>query len=173
MSLLERNGYRLRAPEPEDLGVMMRFENTPSLWDVSTPTGPYSRFYLKRYIEENRNDLYADRQLRLMIETPDLEVAGIIDLFNFDPFHSRAEIGLVVAEAYRRQGIGRLALDILKEYAFDYLGIHQLYVYIDESNRPCRTLFEKSGFEQAGFVKDWMRSGAAYRNVVILQCISK
>ena len=172
MSLLERNGYRLRAPEPEDLGVMIRFENTPSLWEVSTPTGPYSRFYLKQYIEENRNDLYVDRQLRLMIETPDLEVVGIIDLFNFDPFHSRAEIGMVVAEAYRGQGIGRLALEMLKEYAFDYLGIHQLYVYIDESNCACLTLFAKLGFERAGCMKDWMRSGAVYRDVVVLRCIN-
>ena len=31
MDLLQRDGYRLRAPEPEDLGVMMFFENTPSL----------------------------------------------------------------------------------------------------------------------------------------------
>ena len=40
MELLQRNGYQLRAPEPEDLGEMMQFENTPSLWEVSTPTGP-------------------------------------------------------------------------------------------------------------------------------------
>ena len=34
MDLLQKDGYRLRAPEPEDLGVMMQFENTPSLWEV-------------------------------------------------------------------------------------------------------------------------------------------
>lgn len=172
MSLLERNGYRLRAPEPEDLGVMMRFENTPSLWEVSTPTGPYSRFYLKQYIEENRNDLYADRQLRLMLETPDHEVAGIIDLFNFDPFHSRAELGMVVAEEFRGQGIGRLGLQMIKDYAFGYLGLHQLYVFIDESNHTCLALFDKYGFQRVGCMKDWMRSGAVYRDVVILQCIN-
>ena len=40
MDLLQKDGYRLRAPEPEDLGVMMQFEKTPSLLEVSTPTGP-------------------------------------------------------------------------------------------------------------------------------------
>ena len=84
MDLLHKDGYLLRAPEPEDLACMMRFENTPSLWEISNTTGPYSRFYLKQYIETNRNDLYEDRQLRLMIESPEKEVVGIIDLSSFD-----------------------------------------------------------------------------------------
>ena len=172
MELLQRNGYRLRAPEPEDLGVMMQFENTPSLWEVSTPTGPYSRFYLKQYIETNKNDLYEDRQLRLMIESPEKRVVGIIDLFNFEPFHSKAEVGIVIGEAYRHQGIGELALQLLQEHCFDYLGIHQLYAHIEATNEPSLCLFKKCGFKECGYLKDWMRTGKKFRDVVVLQCIN-
>lgn len=63
------NRIRLRAPEPEDLEVMFRFENATDVWEMSNTTGPYSRFQLKQYIEQTQNDLFADRQLRLMIET--------------------------------------------------------------------------------------------------------
>ena len=45
------NGIRLRAPEPEDLEVMFRFENATDVWEMSNTTGPYSRFQLKQYIE--------------------------------------------------------------------------------------------------------------------------
>lgn len=169
MGLLQKDGYVLRAPEPEDLACMMQFENTPSLWEVSTPTGPYSRFYLKQYIEQNKNDIYADRQLRLMIETPAKEVAGIIDLFNFDPFHSRAEVGIVVAETHRQQGVATLALELLVQFAFDYLGIHQLFAYIDEENEASRRLFSRCQFEECGYLKDWMRIGITYRPVVMMQ----
>ena len=172
MELLQRNGYRLRAPEPEDLGVMMQFENTPSLWEVSTPTGPYSRFYLKQYIETNQNDLYTDHQLRLMIEAPDKQVVGIIDLCNFEPFHSRAEVGIVIAEEFRGKGIGQLALNLLVGHCFDYLGIHQLFAYIDVTNEPCRHLFQKCGFEECAYLKDWMRTGKTYRDVVMVQHIN-
>ena len=58
MDLLQRDGYRLRAPEPEDLACMVLFENTTSLWAVSNTTGPYSRYCLKQYLETNKNDLY-------------------------------------------------------------------------------------------------------------------
>ena len=92
MDLLQKDGYRLRAPEPEDLGCMLQFENTPSLWEVSNATGPYSRFYLKQYIESNKNDLYSDNQLRLMIESPEKEVVGIIDIFNFEPLDRKSVV---------------------------------------------------------------------------------
>jgi diamine N-acetyltransferase len=172
VELLQRNGYKLRAPEPEDLVCMMQFENTTTLWELSNTTGPYSRFYLKQYIETNQNNLYEDKQLRLMIENPGKQVVGIIDLCNFAPFHHRAEVGIVIATSYQGQGIGELALSLLKEHSFDFLGIHQLYAYIDVTNEPCRKLFKKCGFEECAYLKDWMRTGKTYRDVVMVQCIN-
>lgn len=173
MDLLQKDGYRLRAPEPEDLDCMMQFENTPSLWEVSNATGPYSRFYLKQYIETNKNDIYSDGQLRLMIESPEKQVVGIIDLFNFDPFHSRSEVGVVVKEEVRQQGIGCLALELLAIHCFEYLGIRQLYATIDVTNQACRKLFLKCGFEECAYLKDWMRTGNTYRDVVMVQRLNR
>lgn len=173
MDLLHKDGYRLRAPEPEDLDCMMQFENTPSLWEVSNATGPYSRFYLKQYIESNKNDLYADNQLRLMIESPEKKVVGIIDIFNFEPFHNRVEVGIVIADHSRRLGIGLLALELLTKHCFDYLGIHQLYAFIDVTNEACRRLFQKGGFEECALLKDWMRTGKTYRDVVMVQRLNR
>ena len=172
MDLLQRDGYRLRAPEPEDLGCMMEFENTPSLWEVGNATGPYSRFHLKQYIETNQNNLYEDKQLRLMIENKDKQVIGIIDLCNFDPFHNRAEVGIVIASKFRAFGIGELSLLLLIQHCFEFLGIHQLYAYIDVTNEPCRKLFKKCGFEECAYLKDWMRTGKHYRDVVMVQRIN-
>ena len=67
--LLSTERIVLRAPEPEDLEVMYRMENLPEMWAVSNATVPYSRYVLRRYIENCRNDIYADRELRLMIQT--------------------------------------------------------------------------------------------------------
>ena len=93
MNALSFDGYRLRAPEPEDLEVMMHFENTPYQWETGCASGPYSRYQLKQYLQNSQNDLFADRQLRLMVESPQGSVVGIVDLFNFEPFHNRAGKG--------------------------------------------------------------------------------
>lgn len=172
MDLLQKDGYRLRAPEPEDLDCMLLFENTPSLWEVSSPSGPYSRFHLKQYLETNQNDLYADRQLRLMIESPERDVVGIVDLFHFDPFHSRAEVGIVVAETYRGRGVGKLALEMLVYHCFHYLGIHQLYACIGADNMSSLHLFRSCRFTECARLKDWMRQGNDFGDVVMVQLIN-
>lgn len=170
-TFLQQDGYTLRAPEPEDLEVMYLFENIPTLWEVSNTTGPYSRYFLKQYISQSKNDIYTDRQLRLMISAPDKQTVGIIDLYNFDPFHNRAEVGIVIAEEYRKQGIGKLALKLLCEYCSEYLGIHQLYAYMDITNEACIRLFTDCGFKECAYLKEWMRTGKHYRDVKMMQFI--
>ena len=75
---------RLRAMEPEDLEVMYAMENDSQTWDVTNFTVPYSRFVLKQYIENSECDMFADRQLRMMIiRVEDDAVIGTIDITDF------------------------------------------------------------------------------------------
>lgn len=159
----------LRAPEPEDIDEMMFFENDASFWENGPATGPYSRYQLKKYIAENQNDLFADGQLRLMIEHASGEVAGIIDVFAFDARHRRAETGIVVKPAYRRQGIAFEALCLLEQHCFGLLGIHQLYAYIRSDNTASFRLFKKLGYSLTGTLKDWVHTGEGYRDVYLMQ----
>ena len=147
------NGIRLRAPEPEDLEVMFRFENATDVWEMSNTTGPYSRFQLKQYIEQTQNDLFADRQLRLMIENGNRQVVGIVDLCSFDPLHNRAEVGIM-----------------LEEHCFRYLGIHQLFAYIAVENLPSRRLFAACGYKESAVLKEWAHTfGGGYTDVLVVQ----
>lgn len=147
------NGIRLRAPEPEDLEVMFRFENATDVWEMSNTTGPYSRFQLKQYIEQTQNDLFADRQLRLMIENGNRQVVGIM-----------------VDKSCRRQGIGRNALALLEEHCFRYLGIHQLFAYIAVENLPSRRLFAACGYKESAVLKEWAHTfGGGYTDVLVVQ----
>ena len=80
----------LRAPEPEDLELMFSLENEEDACNASVATGPYSRYQLKKYIAESENDLFADHQLRLMIEwKEERKTVGIIDVFDFSPRYRR------------------------------------------------------------------------------------
>lgn len=160
---------KLRAPEPEDLEVMLAFENDESIWEQSSATGPYSRYQLKRFLSESQNDLFVDRQLRLMIVLDSGEVAGIVDLCSFDPRHNRAEIGVVIRKEYRRQGIGRKALLMLEKHSFNLLGIHQLYALVREDNTSSISLFRSCGYQQQGCLKEWYRSGVGYKDVLVFQ----
>lgn len=170
---LHRGGVKLRAPEPEDLEVMFRLENSTDVWEMSNTTGPYSRFQLKQYIEQSQNDLFADRQLRLMIEIEEQQAVGTIDVCYFDPLHNRAEIGIMLDKAYRGRGIACAALTLIEEHCFHYLGIHQLFAYIAVGNLPCRKLFAACGYKESAVLKDWMHTcGGGYTDVLVVQRIN-
>ena len=103
--------------EPEDLDVLYRIENDVELWDVGATNVPYSRYVLHDYIANASGDIYADRQVRLIVEGPDGTVVGLVDLTNFDPKHRRAELGLVVERPHRRKGFARRVLLHIEHYA--------------------------------------------------------
>ena len=116
----------LRALEPEDLDFLYEMENDESLWEVGNTNVPYSRQVLLDYITTSSADIYADKQVRFIIENEMHERVGIIDLMNFDPRHLRAEVGIVVKKDYQGQGFARLALARLLLYATNILHLHQI-----------------------------------------------
>ena len=121
-NLLTGKHVSLRAIEPEDLEILYTLENDTDMWDISSVHVPYSRYTLKQFIAKGTHDIYTDRQLRLMIESvDDGTVAGIVDLIEFNPYHHRAEIGIVLAKDYRQQGIGTEVLHLIDQYAVRYL----------------------------------------------------
>ncbi len=161
----------LRAVEPEDIGVMYEIENDPSLWDISNFTVPYSRYMLRRYIEDTQCDVFADKQIRLMIvgRTDPEIVIGMIDITEFTALHRRGEVGVVVRKAYRQQRYAIDALSLLCNYVFNYLSFEQLYAHIATDNVACIQLFTACGFEQCGCLKHWLKSGNRYKDAFIFQ----
>ncbi len=96
--------------EPEDLDELYEIENDSDTWNAGTTNVPYSRFVLRNYIANSTNDIYTDRQLRLIIEHNHSQTIGLIDLTDFDPRHHRALIGIIIKPAYRHHGYAHAAI---------------------------------------------------------------
>lgn len=158
----------LRPVEIEDLDLLYDIENAHEEWTASESNVPYSRFALTKYIADTQLDIYADRQLRLIIEADGVPV-GIADLFDFEPLHDRAAVGIVVAEAYRGRGIAAEALRLLDDYAFRRLHLHQLYAHVARSNAASLALFRAAGYTAAATLTDWLRRPDGYEDAVVFQ----
>ncbi len=162
----------LRAIEPEDLEYIYAMENEPAHWEVSNFTVPYSRYAIKRFIETSQYDIYADKQLRMMIVLKQTEeTVGMIDITDFVPLHSRAEIGVVIKREYRNAGYAGAALKMLCKYTFDFLSLKQLTAHIATDNEASLRLFNSCGFKQCGLLKEWVRVGETFKDVVLMQRI--
>ena len=160
----------LRAMEPEDLDTLYKIENNQELWAVSTTNVPYSRFALHEYVETNTNDIYTDKQVRLMIDNDAGETVGIIDLMNFSPQHSRAEVGIVIMKPHRQKGYATAAMEKLVAYARQTLHLHQLFLVTECDNENCLLLFEKLGFEKTALLKQWLQQKeGVYKDACLMQ----
>ena len=170
------NHVFLRALELADIDLIYKWENDVNTWKVSCSLTPLSKFILQKYLENAHLDIYEVKQLRLMIVKVDHEKPiGTIELFDFDPFHLRAGIGLMIHELNeQKKGFGSEALSLIINYAFSYLGLHQLYCNIAEDNTDSLKLFQKSGFEIIGKKKEWIKNlQLGWIDEYILQLINK
>jgi len=169
---LSNGNITLRALEPDDLEILFKWENDSSVWRVSNNRTPLSKFALANYIKSSDKDIWEIRELRLMIQAADGKNLGTMELFDFDPYHSRAGVGIVIFESSdRRTGIATEAFEILFDYVQNELGIAQLYANVAESNEPSLKLFGKLGFELAGVKKKWLRTIKGWENEHLLQKI--
>ena len=160
---------RLRAIEPEDLDLLYQIENDQSLWQVGTTNVPYSRYTLHDYIANSSDDIYADRQVRMMVENDEGETVGIVDLVQFSPQHQRAEVGIVILNAHRHKGYAVAALQTLCDYALRVVHLHQLYAVVDKRNEAAIALFKKASFISGNTLQEWLFDGREYHDAQLMQ----
>ena len=163
----------LRSPEPEDLEMMYAMENDTALWSVGNATLPYSRYTLRQYLEQSCQNLFAEHQARFVIELADGETAGMIDLANFDPLNSRAEVCIGLLGKHRGKGIATRALALLCDYALKKLHINQLFAFIPEWNEESLRLFEKNGFKKSALLQQWQRTEKGFNDVFLVQKLAE
>lgn len=175
MITLKGEHISLRALEPSDLDFLYYLENEEALWEVSNTQVPYSRFILKEYLDNSHRDIYEVKQLRLVIcKTESNNPIGFVDFYDFDPRNNRVGVGIVIFPKNDRQkGFALEALNLSCNYAFRHLKIHQVFAGITEDNEASIKLFQKAGFENNGFKKDWIFSSGTYKSEYIYQLIRR
>ncbi len=173
MNVLENKTIALRPPEPEDLDLLYIWENNPDIWHLSGTLVPFSRFILKQYLDQAAKDIFETKQLRLIIILREnYRTLGAIDLFDFDPHHQRAGVGILIADPTdRRKGYAREALETLKNYSSQVLHLHQLYCNIAEDNKASMELFTSLGFTPVGEKREWLHTPDGFRSEWLLQCL--
>ena len=145
--LLENGKIKLRQLEPEDLELLYRWENDPTLWAVGNTRQRYSRYTLKQYILQGDKDIFETHQLRLMIECKETrQTVGTVDLFDFDVFHSRVALGLFVDTQYQGKGYAIEAVKAFINWINDNYNV-KIEALVDYQNLSSIKLLQKTGFQ--------------------------
>jgi len=109
-----------------------------------------------------QNDIYSARQLRLMAVCHSGKnkgrAVGAIDLFDFEPHHRRAGVGILIRKEFRELGYASEALDLLIRYAFDVLSLRQLFSNMTPENTASVSLLRNSDLHAAALKKTGLGS---------------
>lgn len=170
-TLLGKSVY-LRALELEDISFLFDVENDEDFWHVSHTQQPFSKYLLKKYLKNAHLDIYEAKQLRLVICLRENNQAiGLIDLYDYNPQHKRAGVGILILNDHQGNGFASEALQLLINYSFNHLDIHQLYACIGAENTKSIQLFESAQFIISGNKKDWNFNKGTFYDELFLQLI--
>jgi diamine N-acetyltransferase len=134
---------------------------------------PFSKDVLRRFIESQQYDIFQTRQARLVISLkPDLRAVGTVDIYDFDPYHLRAGVGILISEGESRgKGYASEAIDLVVGYAHRTLCLKQLYCSVSTDNLASLELFRRKGFIESGTRHHWRRIGTEWKDEYFLQLI--
>lgn len=161
--------YVVRRADPGDaqglkaLGDAVAAE--PGGW-LATPDGWRSVGDERRYLRAVRR--YPDAAV-FVAEAEDGEIVGRLSIARDQHPSSRhvADLGLMVAEAYRRRGIGRALLRAAADWGRAH-DVRKLELHVFPHNDAAIRLYEQFGFVREGFRKGHYRRGEEYVDAILM-----
>ena len=171
---LEDDILMLRAIEVTDVDRVLAWENDSSQWDTTNTNAPFARKQLWDYAVNYENNIFATGNLRLMaIEKTSGNCIGCVDIFNFNHFHNRAEVGIYIDTNHRRRGFGSHAVGIALNYACNFLGLKQIVAEVAADNLASLNMLSNCGFTKCATLKCWFRRSDSYSDGILMQYLRK
>jgi RimJ/RimL family protein N-acetyltransferase len=150
----------LRPATMDDVEAIYEGCQDPEVPKWTGVPSPYTREHAIEYIERTVEERDAGRS-RAFLAFLDGEFAASCSLMELDKEPGYGEIGYWVAAGARRRGVATRAVNLLREYGVDELGLTRLELLIHEDNGPSRTVAERTGFLDTGEQRPAPRSTVA------------
>jgi len=134
-----------------DTCTLLKWENNPKNWAISTTTEPYCEQDIVDFIVDQLQQINTEtiREWRLIICTHNALPIGAIDLTEIDRQHKTAEVGILIAEpTHRNKGFGFQAIQGIKTIASRQLSLQKLVCSIQKHNVVSKKVFEKANFQK-------------------------
>lgn len=94
---------------------------------------------------------------------------GSVYVRDIDMEHKKAEYGVFIGETdCLGKGYGTEAAELMREYAFEFLGLHKLMLRVYADNERAIKSYEKAGFVKEAYLKDDVFVQGKYRDIVLM-----
>ena len=106
-----------------------------------------------------------------MVNKEDDAFMGHITLFNLDSRYHFATMGIYLGKDYRGKGYGKEAIQLLKEFAFNYIGLKALHLEVFAYNNHAYDVYKSLGFKECGRWSKVRFFNGLYHDVILMECL--
>jgi RimJ/RimL family protein N-acetyltransferase len=151
---LEREGVALRRLRARDAGPFAAaFRDDPDLGVMIGAEEDPTENGVRRFIARQPGLRSRGEFLGLAVtDAGKRPFLGHVMLHTLAWRHKRAEIGYWLVPAARGHGVGRTAVSLLVEWAFEELGLERVEITTTPDNGPARALAASLGFSEEGIM---------------------
>jgi ribosomal-protein-alanine N-acetyltransferase len=163
----------VRAAEPDDVPEIVRYYrgNREFLrpWEPARPDSFFSEEFWRTRVDQDRQELFSGRSLRLFLFTPD--EARVLGVANFTQivrgaFHA-CTLGYNVAAEREGEGLMGEALGAAIGFVFGRLGLHRIQANYMPHNRRSGILLRRLGFTVEGYARDYLLIAGRWEDHVL------
>jgi len=160
---------RLRALEKSDLAKVLEWLNDEEvMWFWAEPCNTQSLAQLEQWFARLQEAAgYSSKEF--IIETEEGIPIGRLNYHDLDTKHQRTEVGFQIAEKeYWGRGYGTDAVIAFLDYLFNELGLHRVYLRLENYNTRALKCYEKCGFTQEGILRHHAFARGEYHDEVMM-----
>jgi UDP-4-amino-4,6-dideoxy-N-acetyl-beta-L-altrosamine N-acetyltransferase len=169
--VIEGNNIYLRPITVEDTDMVLSWRNKKEVVENYIYRKPITR-------EEHLNWLATKVDKGLVHQfivclKGDNRPVGSVYLQHFEEENRKAESGIFMGEeSIKGKGIGTEAVVLLKNYAFETLGLHKVMARVLAYNAASLRLHEKAGYTKEAYLKDELFIEGKFEDLVLFGAIS-
>lgn len=164
-------GIYLRRMTRGDTGLIVGWRNSDAVRGNFIYQEPFTREGHENWI---KSMIETGRAVQMMICTLEGDVpVGSVYIRDIDRKHRKAEYGIFIGEGSARgKGIGTAAAKLMLSYCFQEEKLHRVYLRVLASNVCAIRSYEKAGFAREGYLKEDVRIGGKYRDIVWMGAVN-
>lgn len=106
-----------------------------------------------------------------MVSKVDDTFMGHITLFNLDSKMTYGTMGIYLGKEFRGQGFSKEAIQLLKDYAFDYVGLKAIHLEVFGYNHKAYEVYQKLGFKECGRWHKVRYFNGEDHDVILMECL--
>lgn len=160
-----------RPVEEKDLENIRRTRNDVSTWmnltDI-TMTDRHSQLeWFKGLSKQSKSKRY------YTVCTGKDKFVGLIRMDEFDWTNKSVRVGCDVAKELRGKGYGKMVMEMVVKYGFDYLNMHRLWLLVLETNERAKHVYESVGFKEEGRYRESIFRDGKYYDYICMSVLKE